>query len=224
MLDAHFRDGSTRRRRLLELSRGNAGECAGKLNDCPDERFVQAQTCHRTDDALTADGRGFDSLAIFQEYEQGDHPGKGKVDLRDLVMSFEQRYALSYGHENEMGFQTIKVVNRQRCQQFVGHRTRSLDLQVTILPGRSGPFPAVIDVAFRDDASTDCLFFKMFRATLRPVPVTRGRSESVSWIKIGAALFGRRSPTLGLALSPGARPSKGPHQPAVGALCALFVG
>src|SRR5258708_11632655 len=77
-----------------------------------------------------------------------------------------------------MGAQCFVIGVRQGGQHLVGQRTRDFRVQNNIPPGRSGPFSAGIDVAFRDDASTGgASAYTKLQAGVCSVTVRSGRDK-----------------------------------------------
>jgi hypothetical protein len=77
--------------------------------------------------------------------------------------------------------QEFEIGGGQSGQQIIGQRTRRLSVQDGILPGRSGPLSAGVNMAFRDDASTVCFVaLSEVQADVCAVPVRSRRPEIYS--------------------------------------------
>ena len=127
---------------FAKLRRGYAGYGAGKLNDRSHLRFVQAQSCHRTDNAFASYRRRFDRIAVLQDDKQRNHPAQRKENLIDLVIHIKQHRPLCHRNDGEVVLQCFGIGMRQGCQQFVGQRARCLGVQKWISrPVGLGRFP-----------------------------------------------------------------------------------
>jgi hypothetical protein len=94
-----------------------------------------------------------------------------------------------------MIFQKFDVIVRQRRQQFVGRQRRNLGIQNAIPPGRSGPFSAGMNVAFRVDASTAMLLALSELASWRLFGI-RQKRRTVPIYPVGSATGDTVGPPL----------------------------